>query len=480
LEASDAPIHAPIVHHADLQVSCDSGAVHLAGKTLETGTVKVTLDMPIDLVVTGWRPRILDGVSATGHLVTLAITPACQGDAAVAAEILVDHSGSMGSLCTWNADSPLTTHQALVVGLRTAATDLHAGDRVRLWEFDDTSSFIGEGDSTDFMSLIDKLSLPAGGTEIGSALLAATAGSGMKDVLLITDGKSYALDVQRLARSGKRFTVVLIGDDSLEANVGHLAALSGGQIFAVSGLGAAEAIAAAFASIRTPHLPAKPIDGELRSIQSLRGGMLVEAQWADHAGQAGEDARIVGAVAAALALPRLDEETAANLAEAHRIVCHLTSLVLVDEVGEAQKGLPAQRKVPLSTPQTDMMFCEIPFGCDVAFCVGPSVAALQQGAALDPASAAARIDWGSDPEALRQGNLNGLDPAVAMTIRHLATLPTVINLAVAAGLSVTATVIGLLAKHQAVSDRAAARLFRTLLGSIDPIEVKGVMLALRL
>jgi hypothetical protein len=39
-------------------------------------------------------------------------------------------------------------------------------------------------------------------------------------ILLITDRKSFALDVHALARFGRRVCLVLIGEDSLEANVG--------------------------------------------------------------------------------------------------------------------------------------------------------------------------------------------------------------------------------------------------------------------
>jgi hypothetical protein len=72
------------------------------------------------------------------------------------------------------------------------------------------------------------------------------------DVLLVTDGKSHALDVHALARRGARFTVVLVGEDSLAANVGHLAALTGGQVFVSSGLDLAEGFCQV--SRQTAHL----------------------------------------------------------------------------------------------------------------------------------------------------------------------------------------------------------------------------------
>ncbi|HEY4043775.1 MAG TPA: hypothetical protein VGM32_18280 [Rhodopila sp.] len=66
------------------------------------------------------------------------------------------------------------------------------------------------------------------------------------------------------------------------------------------------------------------------------------------------DCRFIGAIAAALAVPHMQEEVAACFAEQHGIVCHLTSLVRIDEVAEAQDTLLAQRRVPLmSRPGAD-------------------------------------------------------------------------------------------------------------------------------
>ena len=51
--------------------------------------------------------------------------------------------------------------------------------------------------------------------------------------------------MSKAARSGRRFTVVLVGEDSLEANVGHLAALTGGEIFVAAGVDLADIITTA-------------------------------------------------------------------------------------------------------------------------------------------------------------------------------------------------------------------------------------------
>ena len=46
----------------------------------------------------------------------------------------------------------------------------------------------------------------------------------VRNLVLITDGKSYALDVQSMQALACSSTVVLVGEDSLEAEVGYLAA----------------------------------------------------------------------------------------------------------------------------------------------------------------------------------------------------------------------------------------------------------------
>jgi hypothetical protein len=93
------------------------------------------------------------------------------------------------------------------------------------------------------------LSAPDGGTEIGPAIDAVLAGREAADVLIVTDGKSHALDIHAAARRGARFTVVLVGEDSLAANLGHLAVLTGGQVFVSSGADLAEVLGMAVAGI---------------------------------------------------------------------------------------------------------------------------------------------------------------------------------------------------------------------------------------
>lgn len=140
-------------------------------------------------------------------------------------------------------------------------------------------------------------------------------------------------------------------EDSLEASVGHSAALTGGDIIVSSGSDIKDALAAAIGALRRPAMVPARINGPLQEISVVRGNASIAASWrpAEFSAE-GDVSRGTAALAASLALPLLEEDAAAALAEAEGLVTHLTSLVLVDEAGEVQDGLPATRKVALPPP----------------------------------------------------------------------------------------------------------------------------------
>ncbi len=230
---------------------------------------------------------------------------------------------------------------------------------MELWEFSDEAKLVGRAESAAegadrFRSLIGELQPPQGGTEIGDALKRVIEGSRARDILVITDGKSHALEVHELARQGRRIQVILIGADSLEANIGHLAALTGGEVFVAAGTDLKALFAVALRSVRAATEPVTPAKAVPASISTRRAGMQILVRWMEAAPDSGArtavHARAVAAVAASLALPALPEEAAAELAEKEGLVTHLTSLVLVDEAGKSQAGVPGTRKVALPHP----------------------------------------------------------------------------------------------------------------------------------
>ncbi|MGG5823626.1 VIT domain-containing protein [Falsiroseomonas sp. HW251] len=363
LPDSDDLVHGPVLHEAELEVSClDGGAsATLLGGRLEGGRARVRLDAPIEILMTGAALGIpLVGMAADGRPVELTVGPAPIGDDELNATWLLDISGSMVSPALREDGAPgPSKYEVALCALADISNRISGADRIALWEFSDTSRRIGEATGpAGVRELIRHVSPLQGGTEIGGAIAACTRDRATSDVLIVTDGQTYALDVQVAARLGARFTVVLVGEDALAANVGHLAALTGGQVFISSGPDLPGVIEMAVASMRAPRRAAAYTESgrPTEAAAACAGGMLVEARWSPRVAEGlvaepTDQARAVGAYAAWLALPSMAEADAAALAEAEGIVSHLTSLVLVDDAGEAQDAIPAQRKVLLTTPR---------------------------------------------------------------------------------------------------------------------------------
>lgn len=542
LPDSDALVHGGPAQRATLQVRNTDGDIELIGGRLENGRAFVPLNAPIDLRIPAWTPRALTGWAADGREVTLRIDRPPTAEQAIDVAILVDRSGSMKDRCSAAADT--TKHDAVVDGLGGIARRLGTADAVDLWEFDEVLGHVGatrdlpratrsaeatyQTPQARLIALADRLSAPSGGTEIGKALRGVVDQSPARDILLVTDGKSDALEVQALAGAGRRITVILVGEDSLEAHVGHLAALTGGEIFVATGADLSDVMVAAFATLRRLHTAAAPVEGELSHIEAHRGGARFTADW--HAAAAavanGSLGRATAAFAAGLALPSLPVDAATDLAVAEGLVTHLTSLVLVDEAGPAQEGLPGVRKLSLPTPRT----VQAPV---TAYSLGharpvahPSIASpvaaapampsatpsVRRPLSADEMDARARaladvgrpereraqrhfsdrerragmvvridlsrvgatIDWNLAPNDLLVGDLTSLDRKSARLIESAATLPELAALARSLGISPITLVVALLAHEAATASRSAARIAYAIL---DTASSPGIMKA---
>ena len=368
LPETDELTHGDGLKSVSLRIRHDAGAIRLA-----TGTLRASKDgvlsgeapanAPIDIEVEAWKPGVLTGKAWDGRDVSLCIEAAEAGAEPVHAAVLVDHSGSMSSRCEGDSGQYVSKHEAVRRGLRALTEELRETDRISLWEFDNTCNSVN-GDLAAspgaFAQAIEKLAPPRGGTEIGGALYQVFSETDPCDVLLITDGKSYALDVHHFAHAGRRVFVVLVGEDSLEANVGHLAALTGGDIHFSFGADVDSALHAALQGMQTKRMTQEqeaPAGEEFpESAHAIRGNVRMSAAWSGEPGKAASQrdtlSEGIAAYAASLALPSLSETAASKLAVGEGLVTHLTSLVLVDEDGPVQEGLPVTRKVDLSTPRT--------------------------------------------------------------------------------------------------------------------------------
>jgi hypothetical protein len=491
---------------AQVSVKSPDADVTIDGKSIRNATIQVPMNQPIDLVVAPWIPRVLCGRTAKGNCLNLLIRPAETSSSPLDIAILVDHSGSMGGLVNplvpqnslLQRMSGPTTHDRVVRALTALSSALKTQDRIDLWEFDTASKHIGSIGWTEqrrgfgllrksLASLATKLTKPRGGTEIGRALEDVIAKSSASSILLITDGKSHALDVHRLAGKGKRISVLLIGHDSLEANVGHLAALTGGDIFVASKETVDSVFAAAVDSLRDNPTPVAPSEDATLSQFTYRVSgaslLLCEVNNETKAYQNHVE-RSVAALATMLMMPRLTEEEARARAIAEGLVTHLTSLVLVDEAGATQEDLPTRRRVPLediscclsASPQPDVpvflrkssSFARIEtFSCELAKSIGSEssvgrvrsqVTELTLTAMDRIEELAVLINWDEFANDLSKGVLDRLDEATAARTIELAGLSRIQTFANEVGAQPTEIVIILLARSAARNNiRSAMR-----------------------
>jgi hypothetical protein len=488
LPPSDDLLLAGPARSATMRVACQDGEATVRWATSgPDGAWSVPLDRPIEIVIAGWRRRPLKGISASGRAVTLDIAPAAATRHPLTVDILVDRSGSMNEMAEGTARSRSSKFEIATAALCAAARNLQPDDTVSIWEFNDSVDRIGEAKGPQVEAMARRILGPDGGTEIGVAIGTAVD-CGAKNLLIVTDGASWALDPLALAATGLRLTAVLVGEDALEAQIAHLASLTGGQVFVASGADTAAALAAALSAARTPF-DSRPREIErLDRIETLRRGAKVVATWGAKArAKPSAHARRIGATAAALVLPFMSETAATELAVAEGLVTHLTSLVLVDEAAEAKHGVPARRRVPLSRAQpvgqpVRLASASIPRECGgVALALeGP----IDDGGEEEPVEIplwislrliARRIDWDADPDALCRGELASVPIDVLASVVELTRLADVVALATALSMRPMVVVIGLAAHSFAAQNRSAERVAKAILGAADLSRFAGVL-----
>jgi hypothetical protein len=192
------------------------------------------------------------------------------------------------------------------------------------------------------------------------------------------------------------------------------------------------------------------------------------------------EARQIGATAAMLAIPLMQETEARALAESEGVVCHLTSLVLVDEAGVRHQGLPASRKVALSAPTMARAMAmpvgmlaqhEAPVAAPAASRSTSRSGVLRRQLTGESGGGLrgmiARIDWDDDPDALCRGDLASLPQDVVAAIERAARLPAVVALGSSLGRAAVVVVIALMARAAGSASRSGQRIARTLLAAAD-------------
>ena len=88
-----------------------------------------------------------------------------------------------------------------------------------------------------------------------------------------------------------------------------------------------------------------------------------------------------------------------------------------------------------------------------------------------------RVDWTRDPEALRQGRLDGVPPAVVAALGRVAAMQEVVALAAELGQAPLVVALALLAGSEATGNRYAERFARQVLAGADATLLAAARLA---
>ena len=347
LPADDLMTSAAVKHVATLSIKTDAGQISLSdGSTPGANEpIEVTLDKSIEISLSKASFGKTIAMSATGHPVTLSVQPIKSSDNNLNMAVLVDRSGSMASAFP---RSHVTKWDAVREGLAYALKDLNPSDQIGMWQFDNECQFLGKESGGASASLAGLIEEPAGGTELGKAVHRVVA-SGAKDVLIVTDGQTWSNTVDELRSKNARLSAILVGSDSLDANIGHLCANSGGQVYYASNDDVASILNEALKNLRRTDAAIKGKAGERypASLKTVRGSAEITAKWSVEKDKTGKLSDPIGRYAASLALPLLEPTMAQDFAALHCLSTHNTSLVLVDNEGEVSDDLPEMRKVPL-------------------------------------------------------------------------------------------------------------------------------------
>lgn len=331
---------------ASVVISGDGEDIRLNGSPIAGAEQSVSLGSVIEIAFKQEQLRPISAKAKDGRIVTLNFGRQVSQQDDGEFDLLLDTSGSMRETDA----SGNVKWKAMIDALSNVqALNFQSGDKINLWTFSSRTRFIGATSKSRLAGDLANVPFEGGSTELQTAIEEVAASRESANILLLTDGKAWHLDFQKAIRNGARITVVLIGSEALEAKVGYLAAMSGGQLFPCFGPDTATMIAEAVRSMRTVSDPVIMTGGRPGQLRRTIGGVTIEANW-KASKKSIKDIDGVSQFATFLAIAGMDEDKASVYAAEEGIVTHLTSIALVDEAGEAVEGVPSQRKVPLSAP----------------------------------------------------------------------------------------------------------------------------------
>jgi hypothetical protein len=176
------------------------------------------------------------------------------------------------------------------------------------------------------------------------------AATRIQDILVLTDGQTWETLPELAAELNIRISAVLVGNASLDANIGHLCVLTGGELFYVPDAEVGASVRLALNSKRSviARREIQQTEGRPSAVKHGFGGVEIAAIWSD-AMEIGSGTDF-GRFAAWLCLGQMDSGEAKALALREGLCTQATSLVLIDEAGAASDGISETRKISLMAP----------------------------------------------------------------------------------------------------------------------------------
>ena len=353
MQDSDAPVYADHIHPATLFVDADCN-VQLEGKSVSTEGMSVQLNAPIVLRTADVKNTVLTGRSQDGKSVTMEFTSSPQGTMNIEGHILMDRSGSMGGQA--HARTPgVTKHNSAVSGLRLAFEEIREGDSIGLWEFDHAPNHVASVTGPEsFRKNLEKFRENGGSTEIGAAVAYVLNNTREGDILVLTDGQTYHVDIGNAPLNKRRIHAVYIGEETLQGGLEELVRKTGGESREAADR-CDDAVISALGALRRGKLPAVKMStsGNPLRVYGNAGDNQIKVTWKKAKSSETSDDLLsdaVAAYAAHMAIPHVADASA--WAALNSIVTDSTSLVLVDSAGEKIEGLSVTQKVALSRPRT--------------------------------------------------------------------------------------------------------------------------------
>lgn len=406
MQDSDRLLTGGPAQFADVTVKVPTKA-RLNGRAIDETVQRVSLGAVIDIDIENHQLKPLTTAAKDGRVVTVSFETLPDRQEGIEIDLLLDASGSMAEIDS----AKKVKWDAMIEALtRVEALGLRDDDKVNLWVFASSLRYEGIATKKDLSERVRRISFDRGSTELDSALQQVSSSREGANILVITDGRAGELNVERLLARGSRVTAVLLGGDALEANISHMAAVSGGQTFISFGPETERDIAAAINSMGSLASALPVATSRPGKVTKNIGGVAITAKWTASK-KSYEETEGVSAFAAYLALSGMTEDSAAIFSAEEGLVSHLTSIVLVDEAGEAVDGIPVQRKIALEESSSAMRSFMHAAGPAPMAAASMSFAASSKGGPLLMATADARrsrgvmiVGSGFSPESPSFGN----------------------------------------------------------------------------